>query len=87
VSALARKAGVHQSQVSRMLAKDFKTMSHNVMQVCITLRIPLPALVRSDGSDADRERIIDSAIAVWNGTSADADVLVQLFAQNARLRR
>jgi transcriptional regulator with XRE-family HTH domain len=87
VSALARKAGVHQSQVSRMLAKDFKSMSHNFMQICIALGVPFPPLGRSDVSDGDRKRIIESAIAVWNGTSTDADALVELFAQIARLRR
>ncbi len=86
-SELARKAGVHQSQVSRVLAKDFKTLIQNVMQICITLGMPLHAVGRFEVSDVDRERIIDSAIAVWNGTSADAEALVALFDQIARLRR
>jgi lambda repressor-like predicted transcriptional regulator len=87
VSALAKKAGVHQSQVSRVLAKDFKIMSQNVMQICISLGMQVPAIGRSDISDVDREKIINSAIAVWNGTSADAEALVELFDQIARLRR
>jgi transcriptional regulator with XRE-family HTH domain len=87
ISELARRSGVHQSQVSRMLAQNFKTMSHNVMRICMTLGMPFPTLDHPRVSDADQDRIRDSAISVWNGTSADADALVELFDQIARLRR
>lgn len=87
VSQLGRYCGVDQSQVTRILARDFKGISHNVMQICISLGIdPLRFVgpVRED--EVAKRRITDSALAVWDGTPEGADLLVSILGAIAAMR-
>jgi transcriptional regulator with XRE-family HTH domain len=84
---LAQISGVDQSQISRVLAGDFKSVSHNVMQICMNLGIDPLRFVRPTREDeAARRRIMDSALAVWDGTPEGADLLVSVLGGMAALR-
>jgi transcriptional regulator with XRE-family HTH domain len=86
-SHLADQCGVDQSQISRVLAGGFKGLSHNMMQICIYLGIdPLRFVVPSREDEMVRRRIIESALAVWDGTPEGADLLVSILAGIAAIR-
>jgi DNA-binding Xre family transcriptional regulator len=85
-SELARKTGIHQSQVSRILAGDFKTFNSSVMTICMYLRMQPNAYQRSR-LDEDEKQIANSAIAIWNGTHQDAGLVVSLLREIAKLRK
>lgn len=88
LSGLARTSGVHQSQVSRILAGKFRTISSNVMQICITLGLKVDDYVVPSGpSSADRERVLSAALSAWDGTSEDARALASLLNQLSAFRR
>jgi hypothetical protein len=87
ISDLARNVDIHQSQVSRILAGDFKTLSSNVIKICITFEIPIADYRIGNRSEDDRREIANSALAVWNGTHQDAGIVISLFKEIARLRR
>ncbi|MCA6108972.1 helix-turn-helix domain-containing protein [Bradyrhizobium cenepequi] len=84
---LARNTGVHQSQVSRIIRGDFKTLSSNVLQICITLGVEIDARREGDQDEDDRRQIASSAMAIWNGTHQDAGIVVSLLLEIAKLRR
>lgn len=86
-SELANFSGVDQSQVSRILAEDFRVISQNVLQICIKLGIdPSRFVGRVHGDEAAKRRIVDSALSVWDGTPEDADLLVSVLGGMAALR-
>ncbi|MET4331026.1 transcriptional regulator with XRE-family HTH domain [Bradyrhizobium sp. i1.15.2] len=83
----AQSCGVDQSQISRVLAGDFKGVSHNVMQICIHLGIdPMRFFVPSREDEFAKKRIMESALAVWDGTPEDADLLVSVLGGMAAMR-
>jgi hypothetical protein len=87
VTHLSLVCGVDQSQISRVLGGDFKSLSHNVMQICNNLGIDPMRFVRPAHQDDDaRRRIMDSALAVWDGTPEGADLLVSVLGGMAALR-
>jgi hypothetical protein len=84
---LADLCGVDQSQISRVLAGDFKGLSHNTMQICMSLGIdPLRFVVPSREDEMIKRRIADSALAVWDGTPEGAELLVSILAGMAAMR-
>lgn len=84
---LARICRVDQSQISRVMAADFKGMSQNVMQICIHLGIdPMRFFVPSREDEFAKKRIMESALAVWDGTPEDADLLVSVLGGMAAMR-
>lgn len=80
---LSRHSGVDASQVSRILAGSFKKCSQNVMQICTLLDVG----ASMNPIDGARGRIMNGALAMWDGTSEDADAIVALLAQIKRIRR
>jgi transcriptional regulator with XRE-family HTH domain len=80
---LARITGVHQSQLSRILSGDFTSFSSSVMQICNALNLG----ARPSGADRDREAIVDSALAIWDGSTKDREDVVRLLNQIAKMRR
>lgn len=80
---LARITGVHQSQLSRILLGDFKSFGSSAMQICKALDLG----ATPSRADRDREAIIDSALAIWDGSTKDREDVVQLLNQIAKMRR
>jgi transcriptional regulator with XRE-family HTH domain len=80
---LARTTGVHQSQLSRILSGNFKSFSSNVMQICKALDLG----ATPSGADRDRKAIVDSALAIWDGSTKDREDVVRLLNQIAKMRR
>jgi predicted transcriptional regulator len=87
ISALAAHTGVHQSQISRIIAGDFKTFSSNIIKICMTLEIEPRNYYEDTRVDEDRRQIANSAIAIWDGTRQDAGVVVSLLREIAKLRK
>jgi hypothetical protein len=86
VSEVAMLCDVDQSQVSRVLAGDFKRISHNVMQICMNIGIDPVRFVGTVHGDDVRRRIADSALAVWDGTPEGADLLISILGGMAAMR-
>jgi hypothetical protein len=86
--ALAKKSKIHQSQVSRIMAGKFKTVSSNVMKICIVLGLKVDDyLTPASSSSADRERIQEAALAAWDGSPEDARALSFLLRTLSGFRR
>ncbi|MGY3495937.1 hypothetical protein [Bradyrhizobium sp. USDA 4502] len=83
----AKDCGVDQSQISRVLAEDFRGLSHNILQICINLGIdPLRFVVPMKEDEIAKRRIMESALAAWDGTAQDADLLVSVLSGIAAMR-
>jgi transcriptional regulator with XRE-family HTH domain len=84
---LSRMARVHPSQVSRICRGNFRTISHNVMQICINLDVILTT-PESEELDIDplAEELKRKILEVWDRTPADAKRLVKFLQQLAELR-
>lgn len=83
---MARNLGIHQSQVSRIVRGKFKTRSEHVMQICIKLNIDHTSLqVSQERSEQDREAVITSALALWDGSHRHSRLIVGLLDQMAKL--
>jgi predicted XRE-type DNA-binding protein len=87
VSKIATITGVHQSQVSRLAAGDFKTLSSNVIKICMELGLDVPKYQFDASYNEVRSRLAESAFAIWDGTPEDADVVTSLLREISRLRR
>ena len=87
-SDLAKKTGINQGQVSRIAAGKFKTFASNVVRICIELEMnPFSYHTQANEEDQHREAIANSAIAIWDGTPRDREVVVALLRQIADLRK
>jgi predicted XRE-type DNA-binding protein len=87
ISDVAANSGVHQSQVSRIVAGDFKTFSSNIIKICITFGLELQSYYENTREDEDRKQIANSAISIWDGSRQDAGVVVSLLREIAKLRK
>jgi DNA-binding Xre family transcriptional regulator len=87
ISRLANESDVHQSQVSRIAAGDFKTLGSNVIKICITLGMEPVAYYSGTRVEEDRKQIADSAISIWDGTHRDTGVVLSLLREIAKLRK
>jgi DNA-binding Xre family transcriptional regulator len=87
ISELAGFTGIHQSQVSRIIAGNFKTFSSNVMQICIALEMEPKDYYEDTRGDEDRRQIANSAISIWDGTHQDTGVVVSLLREISKLRK
>ena len=87
ISILAAKTGIHQSQVSRIFAGNFKTFSSNVIKICMELEMEPRNYYEDTRVDEDRRQITNSAISIWDGTRQDASVVVSLLKEIAKLRK
>jgi predicted transcriptional regulator len=87
ISTLAVQAGVHQSQISRIVAGDFKTFSSNIIKICMKLELEPKSYYENTRVDEERTQIANSAIAIWDGTRQDAGIVVSLLKEIAKLRK
>lgn len=84
---MARFTGIHQSQISRIAAGSFKTFASNIMKICMELGMDPTSYYVPTKSDHDRKAIVDSVMAIWDGTHRDTEVVVSLLREIAKLRR
>ena len=87
ISHLAENSGIHQSQVSRIVAGDFKMFSSNVMQICIKLGLEPKTYYENSRDDENRRQIANAAISIWDGSPQDTSVVVSLLREIAKLRK
>ena len=78
-SFLSKKSGVHASQVSRICRGDFKTISHNVVQVCKALGLKVAFMEESSPPDADWSKVQASARRLWEKSDKNADQISKLL--------
>ncbi|MCR4522152.1 helix-turn-helix transcriptional regulator [Bosea sp. 47.2.35] len=90
---IARIAGVDASQVSRIRSGQFKTLSHNLVQVCRALGVEIP---RREAKTAKRNASWALAEAsmrkIWDETPEGAKAITRMLdaigdLQHAKLRR
>lgn len=87
-SEIGRVAGVHPSQVSRICRGEFRTLSHNVVQVCRALGVEVETVsLDMPTEDPLARRLERSVLEVWDRTPADAERLVRFLRHLAELRR
>jgi AraC-like DNA-binding protein len=87
ISRLARESGVHQSQVSRIVAGDFRTLGSSVIKICMTLEMEPTTYYSRTRMEQDRKQIANSAISIWDGTHRDTAIVVSLLRDIAKLRK
>ena len=77
---IGRISGVHPSQVGRICEGNFKTFSHNVVQVCNALGVTVPQMksrhVAQDPSWAKVERSIRK---LWDATPEGARSITRML--------
>jgi DNA-binding Xre family transcriptional regulator len=87
VSRLAKEAGIHQSQVSRIASGGFKTFGSTIMQICMTIGMEPVKYYSVTREEEDRRQIANAAISIWDGSRRDAAVVVSLLREIAKLRK
>ena len=84
---IGRLAGVHPSQVGRICAGEFRTLSHNVVQVCRILGIDLATVAKArDKRDAAWAKLEASVRRLWDKSPEGASKLARLLETIAELR-
>jgi hypothetical protein len=87
ISKAAASAGIHQSQLSRIIAGEFKTFNSGIMKICMTFGMAPGDYYLGTREDEDRKQIADSAISIWDGTHRDAEFVAALLREIAKLRK
>lgn len=72
-------SGVHASQVSRICRGEFKTLSHNVVQVCKALGLKVSVVQEGSPPDAEWSKIQASARRLWEKSDKNADQISKLL--------
>lgn len=86
-AAIGRIAGVHPSQVSRICGGSFKTLSHNVVQVCLALDVKLSrAEVKANSSDPSWAQVQSSIRRIWDETPEGAKAITRMLEAIADLK-
>jgi hypothetical protein len=83
---IGRNCGVHPSQVSRICRGGFKTISHNVVQICKELGIEMTVVVFDRMEDAGWSKVEASARRLWEKSDKNADHIAKLFDVIGQLR-
>ncbi len=79
--------GIHQSQMSRIAAGNFKTFGSNIMKICIELDIEPMRYGSGTRAEEDRKQIANAALSIWDGTHRDTVVVVSLLHELSKLRQ
>ena len=77
-SEIGVQAGVHPSQASRICRGKFRTASHNVVQICKVLGVPLEG-VKSSNASSHQRKLEAAVVAVWDRSPEDADRIVRVL--------
>jgi len=83
---LAKMANVDASQVNRVCAGQFKTISANVVQICNVLGVRVPRLSEERRADPEWTRLTASLRRVWDETPQDAVAIGRVLDAIAELR-
>lgn len=84
---IGRIARVHPSQVSRICRGDFKTFSHNVVQVCKALDVKVPRLEpKASEMDPAWAQAQSSMRRIWDETPEGAMTITRLLDAIAELQ-
>lgn len=84
---IARKSGVHPSQVGRICRGEFKTFSHSVMQICTILDVNLARFELEAGEmDLAWARAQSSMRRIWDETPEGAMTIARMLDAIAELR-
>jgi hypothetical protein len=94
ISEVSRLCAISQSQASRICAGKFKTVSEQVMRICMKLGIDPFADVGSAAematanavAEAARQKVLLGALALWDGSAEGAENLSAIFKRIAILR-
>lgn len=85
VTEIGRLAGVHPSQVGRICRGEFRTMSHNVVQVCRVLGLDPAAATPATESDAAWAQLERDLERLWEVSPDRARQLAKLMDAMVRL--
>lgn len=84
---IARLSKVDASQVSRIVRGEFKTISHNVVQVCKVLGLKVEMVAPpAGGKDAAWSRLETSVRRLWDESSQGAEKIAVMLDTIAKLR-
>ena len=84
---IGRISGVHPSQVGRICAGQFKTFSHNVVQVCKSLGVNVPRLEPALDDMAPEWAAAQSSMRrIWDETPEGARTIAKLLNAIADLK-
>ncbi len=83
---LGRLANVHPSQVGRICAGHFKTISNNVVQICKVLNVKVPKVDEEISMDAEWAKANASLRRIWNHTPEGAAIIRRVLDAIADLR-
>lgn len=79
-SEIGQLSSVHPSQVSRICRGDFRTISHNVVQVCTTLGLQIDRVTKPAAKeDAAWAKIEASARGVWDKSPEGAERIARIL--------
>ena len=77
---IGRISRVHPSQVSRICRGDFKTISHNVVQVCRALGLKSESVAaRPTTKDASWSKLEASVRSIWDNTPEGAEKIARVL--------
>lgn len=86
-AAIGDISGVHPSQVGRICRGEFKTISHNVVQVCKALGLKIEsAALREVGDDLAWLKLESSLRKLWDETPEGADRIARVLDTIGALR-
>lgn len=85
---LARKSGVHPSQVQRICHADFRTLGSNIMQICTVLGIDSACDITIGApTDPDWLELQRTVRMAWDGTPSGASAITELIRAAVAFRR
>jgi len=85
VTEIGRLAGVHPSQVGRISRGEFRTMSHNVVEVCRVLGLDPTAARPATESDAAWARLERNLRELWEDSPDRARRMAKLMEAMTKL--
>lgn len=86
-SQIGEICNVHPSQVSRICRGDFKTISHNVVQVCTALGLEVQTVKGpATKEDASWSKIEASARGIWDNSVEGANKIARILETIGQLK-
>ena len=82
---IGRLAGVHPSQVGRICRGEFRTMSHNVVEICRVLGLDPNAVVPATKADAAWAQVERNLRELWQESPDRAKRMAKLMEAMTKL--